>query len=422
MSRSFHPATFIVTGLIWLFLSTAVGCALLLADAHGIGLSLDLRQVHGHAALVGGAIQIIMGLWFIPIAGERPRADSRPGIYFAINFGTVGMLLGFGIGQPLLVGAFSVLAIGAMLALFKHIPSHAALNIPRGLTRWWYGTALTALSLGLALGEGMAWKLVPHEHLGWVKVAHAHLTVVGFMLLALIGLTYWLLPAITESLQFHAVWTRIIWLVMPLGAIILAFGLAASSFVSQISGGILLMLGVGLYACDLARQRIRDEYGRFPRAVPLLRIAGGYLGITALSGIALAVNALWLPPPVRIGQWHLLAYAHLFYLGFAVHHLFGLLTGLLPLVLAKARSRSHKKRKPIHAELIALMERGTSIQLGILNLGIMGLVAMASLVWWVPLKSPLIPVAAWTSAALLLIPWPLFLFNAIVVLRTPARP
>lgn len=421
MPRAFHPVTFIITGLIWLALSTAIGLALLIMDAHGMALSFDLRQVHAHAALVGGVIQTIIGLWLIPIASERPLANSRPGIYFAINLGLLGMLLGFGIGQPVLVGTFSVLAIGAMLTLFKHIPSHAPLNIPRGLTRWWYGMALLALGLGLVLGESMAWELVPHEHLGWVKVAHTHLTVVGFVLLALIGLGYWLLPAITESLQLHAVSTRIIWLVTPLGAIMLSCGLAASSFIGQISGGILLMLGVGLYGVDVARQRSRDFRSMPPKAMLTLRIAAGYLGLMALIGIPLAVNALWMPPPIRIGQLHLLAYAHLFYLGFAVQHLFGLLTGLLPLVLAKTRSRSHKKRRPIHAELLALMERGLPFQLGMWNLGIWGLVTMAALVWWVPLKSPLIPVAAWTSAVLLLIPWALVLFHVIAVLRTPSQ-
>ena len=84
-----HPLLFLITGLVWLMLASVIGVALFLAMMLGHPLPAGLRHLHVHGALVGGVVQVIVG---IMLAG-RERSNSHPVLFAAINVGTIGMLL-----------------------------------------------------------------------------------------------------------------------------------------------------------------------------------------------------------------------------------------------------------------------------------------------------------------------------------------
>ncbi|HKU53499.1 MAG TPA: hypothetical protein VJQ25_13580, partial [Nitrospira sp.] len=63
---------------------------------------------------------------------------------------------------------------------------------------------------------------------------------------------------------------------------------------------------------------------------------------------------------------------------------------------------SHKKRGAYLDRLTTMMNRWRTVQIATLNLGTMGLGIVAALSWNVPLTSPYIRVASWTSLSCLM--------------------
>jgi len=94
-----HPLLFLVTGLVWLMLASVIGVALFLAMMLGHPLPAVLRHFHVHGALVGGVVQVIVGMMLA--SGERSK--SHPVLFAAINVGTIGMLAGFWSGYNMAV-------------------------------------------------------------------------------------------------------------------------------------------------------------------------------------------------------------------------------------------------------------------------------------------------------------------------------
>src|SRR2546430_15172060 len=67
-----HPLLFLVTGLVWLMLASVIGVALFLAMMLGHPLPAVLRHFHVHGALVGGVVQVIVGMMLA--SGERSKS------------------------------------------------------------------------------------------------------------------------------------------------------------------------------------------------------------------------------------------------------------------------------------------------------------------------------------------------------------
>lgn len=421
MLRSCHSLAFVMTGLAWLVVSMVLGMSMFLADTYGMGLPTALRSIHLHGALIGGVLQLVMGLWLTPMAAERPLSPSRPGLYMVVNGGTLGMLLGFWLEQPYVIGGSGFFVLVAALALIPRVPDHASLGLTPGLTRWWYGVALIALLAGLLTGAAMAWNVVPQERLRWMAMAHGLVTVIGFVLLSVLGLVHWLVSRLWERRWSGMSMLRVGYVLLPLGALLVLFGVLDDRWWLQMGGGLVMSLGTGLYAFAFVRT-VRAMPRPRPRAMAHLVMGVGYLCAVALCGLLQTVNVRWMPPPVRIGQLHLLAYTHMFYLGVLVQSLFGLLAEYLPFVFAKMRLRSHKKQKPFHARLVQVLDRGHAVQIWSFNLGLLALVGVAALVWWVPLKSPSIPIGALVSSVLLLIPCALFAAKVALVAKASPEP
>src|SRR5213594_414260 len=108
-----HPLLFLVTGLVWLMLASVIGVALFLAMMLGHPLPAVLRHFHVHGALVGGVVQVIVGMMLA--SGERSK--SHPVLFAAINVGTIGMLAGFWWGYTLAVAVAGLLVLLALLSL-----------------------------------------------------------------------------------------------------------------------------------------------------------------------------------------------------------------------------------------------------------------------------------------------------------------
>jgi hypothetical protein len=422
LRRHYSPVTFLLTGFSWLVLSSILGLAILIGLVRGTPLPPWVRLVHVHAALVGGVAQMILGgfLAFIPpllMTGQRQRG-SHPVLLLTINAGAVGMLVGFWLHQYVVVGAAGFLVIGAFLWIARDAWTQArqSLNSPP-LNLWYYAVALLALFGGLACGETMAFGLTQQSY-AYVRLAHIHLNLLGFVTLAIIGTMHNLLPTVLNTPLASQKLARIVLILMPLGVAALIGGFMNSSVQIEMAAGWILFIGSTLYAANLFRTW--HASGRKSNAASdHLLIGTFFLQFTIVLGILVAANSLSNPPRMPYGTLHLVAYTHTALIGFVLNTIMGALSHLIPITLAVSRVPSNKKRGPYLDRLTKIMDCWRTVQISGLSLGTMGLALLASLTWNVPLSSPYIQVTTWSCFALLLGSLVFFCSKLAYVFATP---
>ncbi|MEW6542205.1 MAG: cbb3-type cytochrome c oxidase subunit I [Nitrospirota bacterium] len=418
----FRPPLFFVTGFFWLLLSAALGLALFLGMLTGKPLPPVLRVLHVHGALVGGVAQMILGglLGFIPplLLTGRDRPESHPGLFATVNLGAVGMLAGFGLGRPLLVGAAGLLIVLSFLAVLGDAVRQARASLvspPLGL--WFYGVALVALLLGLGMGEAMALQFLPSTLPGQGRLAHIHLNLLGFVTLTIIGTMHTLYPTVLNAPLFSPRLARWTFFLLPAGIAVLIGGFLATLVPVQIAGGAILVAGTLLYAANILQTWLRA--GRPSQAASdHFLLATFFLFVAVVAGVFVSINSLWNPPALPFGKLHLIAYTHLALVGFVLQTVMGALSHLLPIALAVGRVKSNKRRGAYLAELTAQVQSWHAVQLGALNLGIIGLALVATLVWQFNMSDLPVRITGWISAGLLGLSLTLFGSKVIRLLLT----
>jgi hypothetical protein len=403
--RSYPATAFLLTGFTWLVMSSILGLAILIGLVRGTPLPSWIRLIHVHAALVGGVAQMILGgfLAFIPpllMTGQKQR-ESHPALFFVINSAAIGMAAGFWLRQYVVVGLAGFLVVGAFMWIARDAWTQARRSVnPPPLNLWYYAAALLSLFAGLAAGEAMAWGLLPESY-GYVRLAHIHLNLIGFVTLAIIGTMHNLLPTVLNAPLSSPKLGRLVLLLMPVGVVALVTGFMNSSLRIELAAGALLLIGVSLYAANLFKTWMRSAH-RGNAASDHLLIGTFFLWLTILLGILVAANSLSTPPLMPYGTLHLVAYTHMALVGFIVNTIVGALSHLLPITLAVRRVPSNKKRGPYLDQLSAIMDRWRTVQIGGLSFGTMGLALLASLTWNMPLSSLPIHITMWVCFALLL--------------------
>ncbi|NOT94953.1 MAG: hypothetical protein HOP00_01400, partial [Nitrospira sp.] len=198
-----RPLTFLTTGFGWLLLSSLLGIAILIGLIHGTPLPSWLRLVHVHAILIGGILQLTIGGLCASLShsshGDETPSKSHLGLFVILNASTVGLLVGFGLGDMRIVGAAGVVILGAVASLApvawqfsRQSPAHPA------NPSWLYRFSLIALLGGLAIGIAMVFRVMP-EFYAHARLLHLHLILMGFVTLAMIGATQRLLPIILQT-------------------------------------------------------------------------------------------------------------------------------------------------------------------------------------------------------------------------------
>jgi hypothetical protein len=420
--RGGSPATFLLTGFGWLALSSILGLAVLFGLVLGTPLPAWVRLVHVHAALVGGAAQMILGgvLALIPAsptAGSSPQR-AHPPAFWALNGGTALLLAGFWLRQNEIISAAGLLVVGASAWIARAAWIAATQSPPSIPNRLFYAGAFLALFGGIACGEALSASLV-HEVYGYVRLAHIHLGLLGFVTLVIVGAVHTIIPQVFRLPPSSPLLTQAMLLALPLGMVILIAGFLNSSVSIELAGGGVMLAGGILYATQLFRVWMSSAHDGNAASDHLL-IGTFFFLLTLALGLLLAVNNLANPPTMPYGTLHLVAYTHMALLGFVANTAMGVLSYVVPLLLSTARVSSNKKRGPYHERLSTLMDRWRALQVGGLSLGTMALGAIASLTWSVPLTSIYIRVATWACFALLCTS--LLLFSAKLVTALGQRP
>ena len=155
MSRvTCRPLTFLVTGFSWLLLSSVIGLAILIGLVYGTLLPSWLRLVHVHAILIGGILQLMIGGLLASISSDsqssRAGSNSYPWLFATLNGATVLLLIGFGLGNMMIVGGAGIVVIGAVASITQLAWQYARQHLtqPTG-SSWLYLSSLISLILGL---------------------------------------------------------------------------------------------------------------------------------------------------------------------------------------------------------------------------------------------------------------------------------
>jgi hypothetical protein len=404
-------------------LSSILGLAILIGLVRGTPLPPWVRQVHVHAALVGGVSQMILGgfLMFVPPLRktDREQQGSHPLLLLTINAGTVGMLVGFWLHQLSVVSAAGLVVAGGFLWIAGDVWMRARRSAhmpPPDL--WYYSLAAMALFAGLGCGETMAFGLVQQSY-GYVRLAHIHLILLGFITLTLVGTMHHLLPAVLNTSLTNLRLVRFTQILMPLGVAILISGFLNSLVPVEMAAGAVLFAGGALYAVNLFRTWAASNH-KGSAASDQLLIGTFFLLLTIVVAVFVGVNSLSNPPVMPYGTLHLVAYTHLALVGFILQTIMGALSYLIPVTLAASRVPNNKQRGPYLEQLTAIMNRWRPIQIGGLSLGTMGVGVLASLTWNVPLTSMYIHIAMWGCFGLLLSG--LLLFSVKLALALAQQP
>jgi hypothetical protein len=386
-------------------LSSILGLAILVGLVRATPLPPWVRQVHVHAALVGGVSQMILGgfLAFVPSLPktDREQQGSHPLVFVTINAGTVGMLVGFWLHQLSVVSAAGLVVAGGFLWIAREawMRARRSAHIPPP-DRWYYVLTVFALFAGLACGETLALGLVQQSY-GYVRLAHLHLILLGFITLTLVGTMHHLLAAVLNTSLADLRLARLTRILMPLGVAILIGGFMNSLVPVEMAAGAILFIGAAIYTFNLFRTWIASNH-KGGAASDHLLIGTFFLLLTIVVAVLVGVNSLSNPPVMPYGTLHLVAYTHLALVGFLVNSIMGVLSHLIPITIAVSRVPDNKRRGPYLDRLTTTMDRWRAIQIGGLSLGTMGLGVLASLTWNVPLTSMYIHSAMWACFGLLL--------------------
>ena len=418
-----HPLTLLITGFSWLLLSSLVGLAILIGLVHGTPLPSWLRLVHVHATLIGGILQLMIGGLLASLsatAQSNPTpSDSHLGLFVALNIATVGLLVGFGLGNMMVVGVAGIVVIGTVASIATVTWQYARQSLTQlASLSWLYRFSLIALLGGLAIGVAMAFRFMP-EYYAHARLLHLHVILLGFVTMAMIGATHRLLPIILNAELYSPRLARLVTVALPVGFAILIGGFITSSLRLELAIGGLLVLSIGLYAYNLLRTWVGSGHPGNAASDHLL-IATFFLVLMMIMGVLVGANFLPQLPVLTFGSLHLAAYTHMALIGFILQTVLGALSHGIPEILATSRIASRKKQGPYRDQLAAIMDRWRAVQLTGLSLGTMGLGVLAAMTWNFPLSSLSIQIATWVTVGLLL--GSLTLFTAKLAWALGVRP
>jgi hypothetical protein len=403
--RTIPPLTFCITGFSWLVLASIPGMATLVGLIHGTPLPSWIGAFHVHAVLVGGVTQIILGGFLLlippPSSANRKEADSHPLTFWMMNGGLIGMLVGFWLHRYVVVAVAGFAAIAAFLSVIYTVWLRASRTWKFSIKdSWYYALSIFCLVGGSVCGEIMAFGFIPESY-GYVRLAHIHLLVLGFMVLTIIGMVHHLLPMIWNRQRLSPKLAQIGTILIPIGVAFLIGGFLNSSVRIELAAGAILFMGGILWTGSLFRTWLSSAHSG-SAASDHLFVSAFFLIFTIILGGLIGANCLSDPPVLPYGKLHLMAYTHMTFVGFIMNAIMGICSYFIPLTVAADRIPNTKKRGPYLDQLNTIMNRWSTLQIAALSLGTMGLGLLAALAWNVPLTSIYIHLATWTSLILLM--------------------
>ncbi|MEH0548038.1 multicopper oxidase domain-containing protein [Streptomyces sp. B21-105] len=317
-----------------------------------------------HLFLLGAATTAIV-VWsehFAVAMLHAPLPDRRwsNARLAGLNTGVAGVLTGVWADLPVLTGAGCVLlvtAVGAHLGVLVRM-GRGALGGRLAPIADYYRAAAAALIIGAVLGWLLATGKAGPGHYTGLKLAHVHVTLLGWIGLPVLGTLFMLWPTVL-GVRMAENTTRLARRVLALtggGLLTAVAGLTAGWRPAAVLGIAGYTVGVAV-AAQLFARTVRRRPAISAAAAWMLAAAAGWLVV----GVVVDLVVLAARPLGEI-QDDIGSLVPVLLVGLVAQVLIGALTYLLPIVLASGP----KER----AALRAVLERGWAPRLVVLNLGI----------------------------------------------------
>ena len=371
--RAYQPAAHrprlrrhtIAAGIVAAYLLAAV-VAVIAHSSWGLPLWLAL-----HLLVLGAATNaVFVWSWHFAEALLHARpASQRPGYLrlAVLNAGIAAVLAGVSASSGGLAVAGAALVITAVTWLIAGLARLAHGSVLAGRLRevvWYYLAAGVALALGAALGGLLATNVVSSARLDTaLRLAHAHLNLLGWLGLAILGTEFMLWPAVlrTRMADDAPQWARRVLGVTVAGPTAAAGGLLATAYVSAARW--VAAAGMLTYAAGVAGPlvpAVREMRVRPPRSAAAWALLAGNAWL--LAGICADVAALSAGPGLadRLLAGSLVP---ILALGVVAQILTGALTFLLPVVAGGGPAGNRR--------LTAVLERGWPARAAATNAGVL---------------------------------------------------
>lgn len=277
-----------------------------------------------------------------------------------VNIGTVGVLGGVWTDLPVLTGAGCVLLITAitvhLVVLIRM--GRGALGGRLAPIADYYRAAAVALVLGAVLGWQLATGKAGPQYYSGLKLAHVHVTLLGWIGLPVLGTLFMLWPTVLGVRMAERTTRLARWVLVLTGG-----GLLTAVAGLSAGGRPAAVLGVALYAAGTAVAA--QLFARTLRRRPAISAAAAWMLAAAMGWLLVGVTVdlvLLAARPLAEVRDDIGSLAPVLLVGLVAQVLIGALTYLLPIVLASGP----KER----AALRAVLERGWTPRLAALNLGV----------------------------------------------------
>jgi nitrite reductase (NO-forming) len=364
------------------------GVVLAYLAAGGVVLALGERVALGgwlalHLVLLGAASNAIVvwseyfaaALLHTTPAGERVALART----VALNAGIVAVLVGVPSGRSALAAAGAGLVGVVVLVHGLGLAGRVGRALPGRLsgTVWFYVAAGAALLAGMGMGLWLAGGVAGSaEAYLALRLAHAHLNVLGWVGLTVIGTQFTLWPTVLRTRMVPGLERAVRWSLPPLavGLAVAAAGLAARHRPTALAGLVVYAAGLGIALVPF----LRTARQRPPRTAASWMLGAGMAWlVVAVAGdlVALAAGSSVVDLDGRVARLVPAVVA-----GFALQTLTGALSYLLPVVFGRGAWGNRR--------LTGILELGWPARVAVVNLGVLAVVvapaggAVATAGWW----------------------------------------
>ncbi|MBC7274088.1 MAG: multicopper oxidase domain-containing protein [Streptomyces sp.] len=317
-----------------------------------------------HLFLLGAATTAIV-IWSEHFAtallhARRPDERWSTARLAAVNVAVAGLLTGVWADLPLLTGAACALLVAAVAAHLVVLVrmGRGALGGRLAPVVGYYRAATAALLGGAVLGWLLASGHAGTGAYAGLRLAHVHITLLGWIGLPVLGTLFMLWPTVlgVRMSERTTRTARRVLAVTGTGLLVTVVALAAGWRWAAVAGLAGYAAGLAL-AVELFARTVR---GRSPVSAAAAWMLGASVGWLCV-GVVVDAGVLAARPPAE-AQDGVGSLIPVLLLGFVAQVLIGALTYLLPVVIGGAP----KER----AALRAVLERGWTVRLALLNAGV----------------------------------------------------
>lgn len=351
-------------GLVWITPDLASGAFL----SPRVGGVTHLFTLGWLTTTIFGALSQLL-----PAALGAPLRSARVAWVTFLTFVPGTGLLAVGVATSrlgLLVPGVLLLVTGIVLAL-GNLAATLARARDRDVT--WVAVALALAFLASTLVLGM---LLAHNlHTGFIAGArlqvmavHIHVSLVGWVLLMIVGVSHRLLPMFLLAHRADTRWTRRALAALAAGLVVLTAGISISSGPAEWTGALLLAGGVGCFL----RQSLEFYRARMRRQLdPGMRFAAtalAFLAASTLLGLGVLADG---GAHARLATLYVLVGL----LGGIVLYVIGFFYKIVPLLAWTIRFRGRMGTQAVPAVAQLYSARLAHLQLGLMTGGVLILAA-----------------------------------------------